>query len=127
MNKRTHSLSLLVSPALLVGLILLAVQLSAQQSDRQYPAQPTAPQAQQPGQMPNQPGQAAPDPQTQSSQTESQTFTGTIAKAGNAYVLQDANGTSYAIDHQELAQKYEGKQVRIKGTLDPDGKTIHVQ
>jgi hypothetical protein len=123
MNTKTYSLSLLASLALL----FLSVQLSAQQSDRQYPAQPTAPQTQQPGQMPNQPGQAAPDPQTQPSQTGSQIFSGTIAKAGNVYVLQDTSGTSYTIDHQELAQKYEGKQVRIKGTLDPDGKTIHVQ
>jgi Protein of unknown function (DUF5818) len=123
MNKPTHSLSLLASLALLFGLILSGMPLSAQQSDRQYPAQQTAPEAQHPGQAPNQPGQAAPDSQAQSSQI----FTGTIAKAGNVYVLQDANGTSYSIDHQELAQKYEGKQVRIKGTLDPDGKTIHVQ
>jgi hypothetical protein len=127
MNKRTHSLSLLVSLALTFGLILSGIQLSAQQSNRQDPAQPTPPAAERPGQMPNQPGQAVPDSQAQSSQAESQIFTGTIAKTGNVYVLQDANGTSYSIDHQELAQKYEGKQVRIKGTLDPDGKTIHVQ
>jgi Protein of unknown function (DUF5818) len=124
MDKRTRSSWLLVSLALLFSLILSG-HLDAQQSD-QNPSQPT-PQAQQPRQMPNQPGQAAPDSQTQSSQTGSQMFTGTIAKAGNVYVLQDASGNSYTIDHQELAQKYEGKQVRIKGTLDPDGKTIHVQ
>jgi hypothetical protein len=127
MNKRTHSLSLLISLALLFGMIVSGIQLSAQQSDRQYPAQPSAPDAQHPGQIPNQPGQPVPDSQAQSSQTGSQIFTGTIAKTDNLYVLKDANGTSYAIDHQELAQKYEGKQVRIKGTLDPDGKTIHVQ
>jgi Protein of unknown function (DUF5818) len=132
MNKRTHSLSLLFSLAVLFGIVLSGSQLNGQQSGRQYPAQPNAPGAQQPGQMPDQPGKADPDPQGQSTQaqstpTGSQIFTGTIAKSGNLYVLQDANGTSYGIDHQELAQKYEGKQVRIKGTLDPDGKTIHVQ
>jgi hypothetical protein len=127
MNKRTHSLSLLFSLALLFGIVLSGSQLNGQQSGRQYPAQPTAPGAQQPGQMPDQPAKADPDPQGQSTQTGSQIFSGTIAKSGNVYVLQDANGTSYGIDHQELAQKYEGKQVRIKGTLDPDGKTIHVQ
>ncbi|MCU1298920.1 MAG: hypothetical protein JWO91_3198 [Acidobacteriaceae bacterium] len=133
MGKRTRSLWLLVSLAILLGLVFSGIQLNAQQSG-QYPSQPTAPQAQQPGQMPSQPGQmpsqpgqAEPDSQTQSSQTGSQVFTGTIAKAGNLYVLQDATGISYNIDHQELAQKYEGKQVRIKGTLDADGKTIHVQ
>jgi len=24
-------------------------------------------------------------------------------------------------------KKYEGKQVRVKGMLDPDGKTIHLK
>jgi hypothetical protein len=132
MNKPTYFSSMPFALALLFGLVLSGSQLSGQQSDRQNPAQPTSPGAQQPGQMPNQPGQGDPDPQgqsnqAQSKQTGSQIFTGTIAKSGSLYVLQDANGTSYAIDHQELAQKYEGKQVRIKGTLDPDGKTIHVQ
>ena len=51
-----------------------------------------------------------------------------ITKVGDKYMLQDsANSTSYDIDQQELAKKYEGQKVRIKGTLDPDGKTIHVK
>jgi len=54
-------------------------------------------------------------------------FSGTIVKAGDKLVLQDAGGTAYDIDRQDLAKKYEGKQVRINGTLDPDGKTIHVK
>ena len=48
-------------------------------------------------------------------------------KAGDKYVLQDANGTNYDIDRQDLVKSHEGKKVRISGTLDPDGKTIHVK
>jgi uncharacterized protein YdeI (BOF family) len=78
---------------------------------------------------PNRSGQQAPDPQAQpdAQQSQSQIFAGTIVKAGDKYVLQDASGTSYDIDRQDLAKGHEGQKVRIKGTLDPDGKTIHVK
>ena len=54
-------------------------------------------------------------------------FAGTITKAGDKYVLQDTSGTTYDIDRQDLVKSHEGKKVRINGTLDPDGKTIHVK
>jgi uncharacterized protein YdeI (BOF family) len=82
---------------------------------------------------PNRSGQQqAPDPQAQAQQqdaqqSQGQVFAGTIVKSGDKYVLQDANNTSYDIDRQDLAKDHEGQKVRIKGTLDPDGKTIHVK
>ena len=54
-------------------------------------------------------------------------FSGTIVKSGDKYMLQDSGGKSYDIDRQDLAKAHEGKQVRVKGTLDQDGKTIHVK
>jgi uncharacterized protein YdeI (BOF family) len=91
------------------------------QSGQQPPSQ-QPPSQQQPGQNQN------PDAQGSSRQADTQVFTGVITKVGDKYMLQDsANGTSYDIDQQELAKKYEGQKVRIKGTLDPDGKTIHVK
>ncbi|HMJ22364.1 MAG TPA: DUF5818 domain-containing protein, partial [Terriglobales bacterium] len=102
--------------ALVLGIGGSGMQLNAQQP---------APNQQQPA--PNQSGQPAPDSQAQSQQSQGQTFAGTIVKAGDKYVLQDASGTSYDIDRQDLAKKYEGQKVRINGTLDPDGKTIHVK
>ena len=33
----------------------------------------------------------------------------------------------YDIDRQDLVKTHEGKRVRIQGTLDSDGKTIHVK
>ncbi len=47
-------------------------------------------------------------------------FSGIITKAGDQYVLQDASGTSYNIDRQDLVKSREGKKVRINGTLDSD-------
>ena len=145
MNKRTYSLWLLITLALLLGVILSGAQLNAQQPamqpDQQSPSQPTAQQPaqqteqqpeqqteQQPGQPPAQTEQQAPDSQAQTQQTEAQTFTGTIMKSDDKYVLKDsASGTMYDIDRQDLVKTHEGKRVRIQGTLDSDGKTIHVK
>jgi uncharacterized protein YdeI (BOF family) len=115
MTKRGYSVISTVSLGLLAGIALSGVQLKAQQ---QTEPQPAAPPSQ---------SQAAPDSQSQSQPTQSQTFAGTIMKSGDKYVLQDASGTNYDIDRQDLVKSHEGKKVRINGTLDPDGKTIHVK
>lgn len=114
MIKRSYSLMSPVTMALLAGMGLSGVQLYAQQ---QSDPQPQSPPSQ----------QAAPDGQSQSQQAQAQTFAGTIMKSGDKYVLQDASGTNYDIDRQDLVKSHEGKKVRINGTLDPDGKTIHVK
>jgi len=91
--------------------------------------QPSDSQAQ-PSRTPDQGGQAAPDSQGQSagSASDSQTFSGTVVKSGDKYVLQDeASGKTYDIDHQEQLKQYEGKRVRVHGTLDASGKMIPVQ
>lgn len=149
MNKPTKSFWMLGT----LALALSAAPLFAQQPDANSPSSSTpSAQSQQPGQ--NQPGtppssqqpgatdpsqspsqqpgaqppagQAGPDAQAQSA-SDGQTFSGTVSKSGDKYVLQDASGKTYDVDRQEELKKYEGKQVRIKGTLDPDGKTIHVK
>jgi hypothetical protein len=49
-------------------------------------------------------------------------------KSGDKYVLQDtASNTTYDIDAQDQVKQFEGKKVRVHGTLDPNGKMIHVQ
>jgi hypothetical protein len=48
-------------------------------------------------------------------------------KQGDRYSLQDASGKTYDLDKQDGLKQYEGKQVRVQGTLDPDGKTIHMK
>jgi hypothetical protein len=146
MTKTTKSFWMLGT----LALALSAAPLFAQQPDANSPSssapaaqsqqpgqnQPgTPPSSQQPGQ--NEPGQqpgatqppagqSGPDAQAQSA-SDGQTFSGTVSKSGDKFVLQDASGKTYDVDRQEELKKYEGKQVRIKGTLDPDGKTIHVK
>ncbi len=54
----------------------------------------------------------------------SQTFTGTVVKQGDKYMLKDDTGKTYDIDHQTDVAKFEGKRVRVQGTLDPNGKIM---
>lgn len=58
---------------------------------------------------------------------DSQTFSGTVSKQGDKYVLKDDSGNTYDIDHQTDVAKFDGKRVRVQGTLDPTGKKIMVK
>jgi hypothetical protein len=59
--------------------------------------------------------------------TDSKVFSGTVVKQGDKYVLQDDSGKTYDIDHQDEVKKFEGKRVRVQGTLDDSGKKILVK
>jgi hypothetical protein len=78
------------------------------------PIPQTAQQAQ-PSNPPAQPQPPAP-----------QTFTGTIVKDGSRYVLKASSNSAYQLDDQEKAKQYEGKQVKIGGTLDANGGSLHI-
>jgi len=129
MKKRIQTLWL---PGALILLVSMSIGLSAQQT------QPPDPQAQQPAQTdqerpsqrPSQtPDQQAPDSQPQPSQSAgTQSFTGIIVKSGDKYVFQDAaTNNTYDIDHQEEVQKFEGKKVKVHGSLDAANHMIHIQ
>jgi hypothetical protein len=129
MNKPSHFLMSLASSALFCGLVVSGSMLSAQQTPDQQtsPSAPAAqPQQQPPAPAPAQPSQTAPDASAQAQPSNGQVYAGTVVKSGEKYVLQMSDGTAYDLDHQDLVKKYEGKQVRVKGTLDQDGKTIHI-
>jgi hypothetical protein len=59
--------------------------------------------------------------------SDSQTFSGTVMKSGDKYVLKDDSGKTYDIDHQDEVKKFDGKRVRVKGKLDDTGTKIQVQ
>ena len=132
----------LMSLVMCGGLAILPSLLSAQQTPDQQPSpnsppaqqapdqqpSPNPPSAQPPQDQPQQPAAQQPSSEAQGQTQESsgQVFSGTVVKSGDKYILQMADGTAYNLDHQELAKKFDGKQVRVKGTLDQDGKTIHI-
>ena len=56
-----------------------------------------------------------------------QTFSGTVVKQGDKYMLKDDSGHTYDIDHQDEVKKFEGKRVRVQGTLDAGSNKIMVK
>lgn len=85
--------------------------------------QPSQDPSQQPSQ--SQPSQASPS--SSDSMPQSQSFTGTIVKGSDGYMLQDdTNKTSYKLDDAKQAKKFAGKNVKVSGTLDSTSNTIHV-
>jgi hypothetical protein len=81
------------------------------------PDRPAQQPAQQPAQSANPPAQQQP---------AAQTFTGTIVRDGSRYVLKVSSNSAYQLDDQERARQYEGKQVKIAGTLDANGNSLHI-
>jgi Protein of unknown function (DUF5818) len=55
------------------------------------------------------------------------TFSGTIVRSGDKLVLQDGIGESvYQLDDQQKVKTFEGKNVKVTGTIDTVTKTIQV-
>jgi outer membrane biosynthesis protein TonB len=59
--------------------------------------------------------------------SDSQSFSGTVEKSGDKYVLKDDSGKTFDIDHQTDVSKFEGKRVRVQGKLDASGSKIMVK
>jgi hypothetical protein len=47
-------------------------------------------------------------------------------KTGGVYVLKVSSNSEYQLDDQEKAKQFEGQQVTIGGTLDANGRSLHV-
>ena len=73
------------------------------------------------------PSQAQPDQSTPNQDSSrATTFTGTVVKDGEQYVLRDSSGSVYKLDDSSRAQAFEGKTVKVTGRLDANSKMIHV-
>jgi hypothetical protein len=103
-----------------------------QSPSSQTPSQ--TPDTQQPPDQAPPPSSRTPESGAQSGSTAdsgaasgTQTFSGTVTKAGDKYVLKDDSGHTYDIDHQDEVKKFEGKRVRVQGTLDPATNKIMVK
>ena len=58
---------------------------------------------------------------------DTKTFSGTIEKDGDRFILSDkASKLSYVLDDAEKASRFEGKKVKVTGTVDVASNTIHV-
>lgn len=79
--------------------------------------QPDQPQEQQPKTAPADPG---------SDSTPTRSFVGTLESSGDHYVLHVAGDNDYRLDGAGDASQYQSRNVRVMGTLDKSGRTIHV-
>src|ERR1700758_1024595 len=111
---------------MLLGLCSCALLLASVQAWGATPPTSASPMPviQEPQTPPSQtpPDQAMPNPDS----SKTTTFTGTVVKDGEQYVLRDSSGGVYKLDDTSRAQTFEGKTVKVTGKLDPDSKMIHV-
>jgi hypothetical protein len=91
-----------------------AVPTPDKPQDQQTPDNPTATPAQASG-MQDQSGSAT------------QTFTGTVVKIGDKYVLRTTDNMTYQLDDPDKAKDFEGRQVKVTGGLRAKNKLIHIQ
>jgi uncharacterized protein DUF5818 len=102
--------------ALLVVTLSWTQPLAVAQQDRD-PAAPAAQQQEQPQQPYN----------SMSQQSDVRTFTGKVMKSGEQLVLKDsASKSTYKLDDQDRAKSFEGKNVKVTGTLDAATSTIRI-
>ena len=58
---------------------------------------------------------------------QKQKFEGKILRASDRLILEDkADKVIYQLDDQQLAQLFEGKEVKVTGSLDPESNTISI-
>ena len=72
------------------------------------------------------PSASAPSQELPKQQPAAQTLTGTIVKDGSRYILKVSSSNTYELDDQDRAKRYEGKQVKVAGTLDAKGNSLHI-
>ncbi len=110
-GKVEGSLTIVAVWAPLLGLSLIALQpLGGQVRD----SQPASPARQQ---------RVA----TQANAHQKETFEGKIVKSGDKrLIFEDRKKTRYQLDDQQLAELFEGKVVKLTGTLDPKSGTIYI-
>jgi hypothetical protein len=77
---------------------------------------------------PQQPPQTSATTDPSAQPQDAKVFTGMIMKKAGAIVLKDTtDNATYQLDDQKKAKSYIGKAVKVTGSLDASGNTIHVQ
>ena len=93
-----------------------------QQTPTPDPSPETQPQQSPPAAQPKEPSAS-----DKSQTATTQTFTGTISKEADSFILRVSRSVSYKLDNQQQVQQYEGQRVRVTGTLESSINLIHVE
>ena len=78
---------------------------------------------------PNLQAQSQRQPNAQQEEQKTQTFVGKVVKARNgqyALLTDEQNGQGVYLDDQEKAMAFEGKNVKVTGTLEVAKNLVHV-
>lgn len=59
-------------------------------------------------------------------EAEARSFMGQIANEDGTFTLRGNDGKTYQLDNQEKAKSFDGKKVKVTGSLDEENMTIHV-
>ena len=110
----------------LCTLALLAGSLPSLFAQGSQPSQPVDPTAQAPATPAPATPPTFPTSEAKPQRADVRVYMGTIVKDGDAYVLKTGN-EKYLLDSQKKAKKYNGKDVKITGTLDNAKNLIHVE
>ena len=97
---------------------------TAQSPASPAPASPASPSAKRPpdeGRKPSEGESSAPAPST-----KTRPFMGTVVHENGGYFLR-AGDLEYKLDDQTEARRYEGRSVKVTGSLEKQSNTIHVQ
>jgi hypothetical protein len=68
----------------------------------------------------------AQQPDSGAQPSTAQSVSGIVMKVAGKYVLETADNLAYQLDDQDKARQYEGKRVKVTGTLDRTTSIIHV-
>lgn len=118
--------------SIVLSLALAAVLLPAAFAQQDQSSRPSsAPQQDQTSPSAQSPSTQSPaEPSTSGSSAgmsaDTSSFTGTVVKSGDKYVLNTDTGSTYQIDDQAKAKQFKGKQVKVNGTLDKTTSILHV-
>ena len=108
--KKINSLFALTTLVLVLGVQLNAMPMPANALPRQDNAQPQQDKMQPP-----------------SDAEKTTVFTGKVMKSKGQYVLiDDSAKVTYALDDQEKAKSFNGKTVKVTGTLETASNMIHI-
>lgn len=125
-------LSIVLTLALVAVLLPAAFAQSsspsaAPQTDQASPSSAQSPSSQSPSaQSPSTTSPSTSSASGSAESSEESSFTGTVVKSGNKYVLKSDSGATYLIDDQDKAKQFVGKQVKVNGSLDKTTSMLHV-
>ena len=115
--------------------IVLTMALASISFAQTAPAQPQDPTAQAPSSPASPSAKRPPDEAQKPSEGESSAptpsikirpFMGTVVHENGGYFLR-AGDLEYKLDDQSAARRYEGRSVKVTGSLEKQSNTIHVQ